>query len=208
MSRSRFDEIAHCLRYTNDAPPTYCDWFFEIQKLVKAWNENMAVNFSPGWISCLDESMLTWANKYTCPGYMFGPRKPWPFGNKFHTIDCGVSEILYNLELVEGKDEPKKRAMDLRNLMMVLARLSGYYCVSPGPFGAWEVVLDSGFCVLQGLVELKKRGVYGAVLITRSAATGQNGFQVMQSLHTLWTKMLEMSMHCQECLTMSNFIFL
>jgi hypothetical protein len=88
-------------------PPTYCDRFFEIRKLVDAWNENMVVNFSPGWISCLDESMSTWANKYTCPGYMFVPRKPWPFGNKYHTIACGISQILYHLELVEGKDELK-----------------------------------------------------------------------------------------------------
>jgi hypothetical protein len=36
------------------------------------------------WISCLDESTSTWANKYTCPGYMFVPRKPWPFGTEYH----------------------------------------------------------------------------------------------------------------------------
>jgi hypothetical protein len=98
MSSGHFHKIVHCLRYTNDAPPTYCNRFFEIRKLVQAWNENMAINFSPGWISCLDESMSIWPNKYSCPGYMFVPRKPWPFGNKNHTIVCGVFKILYNLE--------------------------------------------------------------------------------------------------------------
>jgi hypothetical protein len=167
MSRSRFDEIVRCLRYTDDMPPTYCDRFFEVRKLIDAWNENMAGNFAPGWISCLDESMSTWANKYTCPGFMFVPRKPWPFGNEYHTIACGVSEILYRLELVEGKDEPKegrgpKFCDDLGKTVGLLLRLTRTI------WGTGKiVVLDSGFCVLQGIVELKKRGVYAAALIKK-----------------------------------------
>ena len=64
----------------------------------------MNEKFQPGWIACLDESMSTWTNKFTCPGFMFVPQKPWPFGNEYHTICCGLSGILFGLELVEGKD--------------------------------------------------------------------------------------------------------
>ena len=39
---------------------------------------------------------------------MFVPRKPWPFGNKFHTMCCGISRVLFALELVKGKDQPKE----------------------------------------------------------------------------------------------------
>jgi len=67
-----------------------------------------AKNFMPGWVNCLDESISKWLGKYTCPGFMCIPRKPWPFGNEYHTICCGVSGILYAAELVEGKDEPRQ----------------------------------------------------------------------------------------------------
>eukprot|EP00957_Ditylum_brightwellii_P144384 10999197-Ditylum_brightwellii.AAC.1 len=40
---------------------------------------------------------------------MVVPRKPLPFGNKWHSIACGNSRIIYHLELVEGKDEPRKK---------------------------------------------------------------------------------------------------
>jgi hypothetical protein len=155
------------MRYTDDTPPNYHDPFFEIRKLVEAWNKNMTSNFRPSWISCLDESMSTWVNKYICPGYMFVPRKPWPFGNEYHTIACGVSEILYRMELVEGKDEPKegrgrKEFDELGKTVGLLLRLTRSLWGT-----AKVVVLDSGFCVLQGIVELKKRGVFAAALIRK-----------------------------------------
>jgi len=74
--------------------------------LIEAWNDNMEEQFEPSWISCLDESMSKWINQYTCPGFVFCPRKPWPFGNEYHTIACGESIILWRVEMVEGKDAP------------------------------------------------------------------------------------------------------
>ena len=64
----------------------------------------MNETFQPGWITCLDESMLACTNKFTCPGFMFVPQKPLPFQNEYHTICCGLSGILFGLDLVEGKD--------------------------------------------------------------------------------------------------------
>ena len=51
--------------------------------MVDEWNKNMAQQFTPSWVSCLDESMSPWTNKYRCPGWMFVPRKPHPFGNEY-----------------------------------------------------------------------------------------------------------------------------
>jgi Transposase IS4 len=58
MSRHRFDDIFKPLQLTNSKPPNYVDKFFPIRDLVSAWNANMRSNFTPGWISCLDESMM------------------------------------------------------------------------------------------------------------------------------------------------------
>ena len=39
---------------------------------------------------------------------MLAPWKPWPFGNKYHTICCGLWSILVGIELVEWNNDPKE----------------------------------------------------------------------------------------------------
>ena len=97
------------LKITDRKQPTYKDGFFEVSQLIDSWNENMANVFSPSWISCLDESMSKWLNNYTCSGFMDVPRKPWSFGNEYHSICCSLCGIIYAIEIVEGKDEPPQR---------------------------------------------------------------------------------------------------
>ena len=74
--------------------------------MLKMWNENMGTNFMPSWINCIEESMSKWVNKFTCPGFMYIPRKPWPFGNEYHDARCADSDIICALDLEEGKDHP------------------------------------------------------------------------------------------------------
>ena len=64
--------------------------------------------FDCSWIACLDESMMAWLQKWTCPGWMCVERKPHLFRNEWHTICCGCSNILFRMEIVEGKDCPFK----------------------------------------------------------------------------------------------------
>ena len=59
------------------------------------------------------------------------------------------------------------------------------------------VVLDSGFCVLQGLVELKKNGIYTHALIKKKDI-GQNMFQGMLSSSTSTTNRWERQMQSME----------
>jgi Transposase IS4 len=63
----------------------------------------LSVAFSPDWIYCVDESISVWTDMWTCPGWMFVPRKPHPIGNEYHSLCCGVSGVMYTIELVEGK---------------------------------------------------------------------------------------------------------
>ena len=62
--------------------------------MIAEWNKSMAEAFSPGWVVCLDESMSIWHSRWTCPGWVFCPRKPHPFGNEYHAIadeDFGIA---------------------------------------------------------------------------------------------------------------------
>lgn len=166
MSRYRFDQILSNLRFTMDDPPAYKDPFWEIRQLIDAWNENMDEEFIAGWLSCLDESISVWTNEFTCPGFMFVPRKPHPFGNEYHTVCCCLCGVLYRLELMEGKDAPPERPAEqfseLGKTVGLLLRMTRSI------WGTGKaLVLDSGFCVLKGIVELKKKGVYAAAQIKK-----------------------------------------
>jgi hypothetical protein len=166
MSGKRFTTILKALEFTLVEPPNYNDKFHQIRDLVDAWNKNMANNFCPGWINCLDESMSVWSNPWTCPGFMFVPRKPHPFGNEWHTICCRLSGILFAVELVEGKDAPPEKQRpefdDLGKTVGLLLRLTRSLWNT-----AKVVVLDSGFCVLKGIIELRKKGVFAAAVVKK-----------------------------------------
>ena len=73
MSRKLFAAILKALVITARQPPAFSDHFWEVREIIEAWNANMTEQFTPSWVSCLDESMSTWMNKYSCPGWMFVP---------------------------------------------------------------------------------------------------------------------------------------
>ena len=109
--------------------------------------------------------MSIWFNRFTCPGWTFVPRKPHPFGNEYHSICCGKSGIMYAVEIVEGKDYPKKRT-DETNINGKTVGLSLRLTRRLHGTGRL-VILDSGFCVLKGLVEFKKIGVFASAVIKK-----------------------------------------
>ena len=166
MSYKRFKLITKSLSYTNVSAPTYHDKYWQVRQMLQAFNDNMARIFLSSWVICLDESMSIWHNKFTCPGWIYCPRKPHPFGNEYHTACCGKSNILFSLELVEGKDRPRQLMTEFDNLGgktvgLLLRMLKSYF--ASGKY----VVLDSGFCVLKGIIELRKRGLFACALIKK-----------------------------------------
>ena len=98
---------------------------------------------------------------------MFIPRKPWPFGNEYHDACCAESDIIWSVNLREGKDRPRELGVkeydDKVKTVGTLLRLT-----VPIWGGGKVLVLDSDFCVLKAIVELKKRGVFAASLIKKA----------------------------------------
>lgn len=166
MALKRFEAILIALAYTDEAPPLYQDRFWEVRQVITAWNKNMSDIFTPSWVSCLDESMSPWNNRWTCPGWMFVPRKPHPFGNEYHSICCAETMIMYGIEIVEGKDAPPQRPRDPNEKLGKTVGLLLRLCKSIYSRG-FVVILDSGFCVLRGIVELRKKGVFAAAVIKK-----------------------------------------
>ena len=161
MSWRRFETIMKCLTFTSRKPPPYKDRFWEVREMISVWNKYMLQHFKPSWVSCLDKSMSIWYNRYTCPSWMFMPRKPHPFGNEYHTIGCGLSTIMFAIELMEGKDRPKELPSEGGTAGLLL-RLCKCLCGT-----GKVVVLDSGFCVLAALIALKNVGIYATAVIKK-----------------------------------------
>ena len=165
--------------------------------MISCWNQNMSKQFIPSWINCIDKSMSKWVNEYTFLGFMFVPRKPWPFGNEYHDACCTKSDIIWSVDLHKGKDRPRelgvKEYNDEGKTVGTLLQLT-----VPIWGGGKVLVLDSGFCVLKAIVELKKRGVFTASLI-KKGSIGQSISMVRQSSNTFRTKKLEQQTLYLEC---------
>ena len=107
------------------------------------------------WFNCLDESIYIWSNKSTCLGWVLCLRKPHPFGNKYHSICCGLSEIMFYIGLVEGKYHSGDTPPNKYNMIGKTAVLRVRICRHIYSTGN-VVILYSCFCVLQESVELRK----------------------------------------------------
>jgi hypothetical protein len=97
MAKRRFLSINRFLSFTNLPKPAFVDKFWSVRQMIKSWNDHMAGIFLCAWVICLEESMSIWHNKWMCPGWVFCPRKPHPFGNEYHTIFLLYSHQYYSL---------------------------------------------------------------------------------------------------------------
>ena len=103
MRKSRFKDITAELQFTDWMKPDFVDRFWEVRQMIAAWNKRMAEVFLAEWCICLDESMSIWHNRWTCPGWVYCPRKPHPFGNEYHSACCAITGVMFAIEIVEGK---------------------------------------------------------------------------------------------------------
>ena len=124
----------------------------------KIWKK---ISVHPGYHALMNQCLFGSTSSF--PGWIFCPRKPHPFGNKYHSICCGLSGIMYAVELREGKDAPAQRQVDpkekkigktgclllrLTKALLPLARLlsltvvfcsTGHHCVTREGSILWNI---------------------------------------------------------------------
>jgi Transposase IS4 len=81
-------------------------------------------------------------------------------------VACGKSRLVYQVELVEGKDAPRGASKEFddrggKTVGLLLRMTQPYW------YSGICLVLDSGFCVLKALIELRKVGLYAAAVIKK-----------------------------------------
>ena len=162
MSGNCFESICSDIKFTTPHPPTF------ILRYIFAWNGHIQKLFIPYWISCLNESMSVWMNKFKFPGFVFCPHKPYSKGKSYHIICCGENGIIYYCYIVEGRDYliPMGRPEFETSPNMKMVGIIIWLMIS-----LWStdktVIMDSKFCVLKRILGIRKRGVYGSVLIKK-----------------------------------------
>ncbi|KAL7474259.1 hypothetical protein ACHAW6_000238 [Cyclotella cf. meneghiniana] len=84
------------------------DRLHDVRQMIDAFDQHYTEEYIPSWLSCLDESMNSWLDKF-CPGFMSVPQKPHPLGNEYHSIADGNNgkPVMWRIKLQEGKDHPK-----------------------------------------------------------------------------------------------------
>ena len=80
----------------------------------------------------------------------------------------GYLGILYAMEMVEGKDRPKKRAINPNNMKIgkmgaLLLRICQSILTT-----SKVVILDSGVYILRVIIELQKQGVFSSTLVKKA----------------------------------------
>ena len=141
--------------------------------MIQSFNENMVAVFSPLWHVCLDESMVVFYNKYA-PGWIALKRKPHPLGNEYHTIACCDTNILFFMEIVEGKDQPSQgehgtvefeKEFGLKVAALVVRMTKSIW-------GTGRCVLmDSGFGYIPCIVQLKNKGLFSTMVVKKKILT-------------------------------------
>ena len=103
-----FISITSATRFTNKPSPSFLDKFHDVRQMINNLNVHYLENYTPSWISCLDESMNSFLDR-SCPGFMSVPRKIHPLGNGYHSIVDRYegNPMMYWIKIQEGKDRPK-----------------------------------------------------------------------------------------------------
>lgn len=163
ISRRRVDDILAALTLSNTEPPPHHDPLFHVREMQCSFNNHMNNVFTPGSLTCLDESMVAYHND-DAPGWVFVRRKPHPHGFEYHTIADQETAVIFRMELVEGRFQPPQASPPtaigsmaaLLDRMTVRLRGKGH-----------TVILDSAFCVIEGLVDLALKGVYAVAVVKK-----------------------------------------
>jgi hypothetical protein len=176
MKFARFKAINSALRTAPDHDSGRPDKFYRVRAMVQSWQKHQNhYGIQPGYLNCTDECMMEFMNRYA-PGWQYVERKPKPYGNVFHAAACGLSRIIFSLELMEGRDRPTwMDPPEFENLFNTnkfnTTKVGGLMLRMAKPlFNSGAVLVhDSGFQSVYAMKELKERGVFASCLMKKKA---------------------------------------
>ena len=157
MSRKRFESIVSNIQFSSAENVDH-----QILEFVDAVNACAQDAVDAGDVLLLDESMVKSFHK-NLKGKMKIISKPRPIGNEFKNLCDGLSQIVLNLELYEGRDymKDKEYVKEFGATTATCLRLTEHWKNS-----GRVVVADSWFGSVKSAVKLYKiNGLYSNMLV-------------------------------------------
>ncbi len=125
----------------------------------KIWKK---ISVHPGYHALMNQCLFGSTSSF--PGWIFCPRKPHPFGNKYHSICCGLSGIMYAVFLGRERMLPLKGKLIERRRR--LERLAVFFSDLQRHCYHWQDCYPwQWFFVLQAIIALQEKGVFSGILI-------------------------------------------
>jgi hypothetical protein len=158
MPLRRFNSIATELKLSVEAENDMA----AVLQLVKQWNDHMNKVYEPSGTVCLDESRA----KHTStriPSFRYLPRKPTSTGNEYHTVCDAETRVMIKMELFRARteDEPvPPDETDFGKMGALVLRMT-----KPLYGTGTAVIMDSAFCVVKAVLEMRRRGVFAATVV-------------------------------------------
>jgi hypothetical protein len=150
MARDRFKRINSALRLTI----SNMNGIEMMHHVCREFNEHMKSVFKASWLTCIDESMCRWTNKFTAPIWHWVPRKPCPGGFEFKDIACAESKIIFGLQLVDKNAPAIPGIKRMASLQLKLTEAAGMW-------GTPRVLVgDSAFVSVQAARELLSKSIH------------------------------------------------
>ena len=101
-----------------------------------------------------------------CPNWVWCPREIHPFGTEWHAISDGILTEIVEIEIFEGKN----RHVKLKSQMVKRYRVTvdSHLCLTKVLYNTGKVIIfDSSVCVVQGLIKLRKVGIFVIAIIKK-----------------------------------------
>ena len=94
------------------------------------------------------------------------PHKPHHFGIKYHNIVCELSKVIYHVDIIDYKDRPQGMVQKEFNEKGEMKGLT-VRMIKPVRGTGKVVIMDSGFCILEGLVLMVENDVLGSAFVNK-----------------------------------------
>ena len=134
--------------------------------MIDAWQTNMNAIFSPGFMNCLDESMNIWTNNFTRPGSCLSQEIHGRMGMSI------IQFVVVPVALCGGLNWLNEKIgllTSVNNSMEIWGQLLDCCCTYLCQYFTWVLLLSLtvAFCVLKGIIKLRKKGAFASALIKK-----------------------------------------
>ncbi|XP_030579753.1 piggyBac transposable element-derived protein 3-like [Archocentrus centrarchus] len=151
MPRDRWEEIKHCINFSDNTTPNNSDRLFKIRPLIDSLLPKFQALPQEQMMS-IDEQMVPFKGRSVLKQYI--PKKPYKWGYKIFVL-CDTKGLVHSFDVYAGKSDPPPGSQDIGASGNVVLKLAQVIEGSVNHL----LYFDNWFSSLDLFVALAKRGI-------------------------------------------------